>query len=86
VWSLGGLLASYMLSSLLHRPVAGLSDLSSMKINIKMYIGLLEEPPTNDKLETKLKWMQVLVAAAASAAMPGRVGMRACTSGCVHPG
>jgi len=67
LWSLAGVLLSYMLSCLLHKPVAGLSDLSSIKINIKMYIGLLEEPPTNDKLETKLKWMQVLIA-------PGSMG------------
>jgi len=59
LWSLGGLLVSYVVSSLLHKHVAGLSDLSRLKIAIKMYIGLLEEPPTNCILETKLRWLQV---------------------------
>jgi len=59
LWSFGGLLVSYVLSSLLHKHVAGLSDLNKIKIAIKMYVGLMEEPPTNGMLETKLRWLQV---------------------------
>ena len=58
VWCVAAMLVAYTISCALNPLVKNLSDLSPMKIAIKTYIGLMEEPPTNTVFESKICWIQ----------------------------
>ena len=58
VWCVAAMLVAYTTSCALNPVVKNLSDLSPMKIAIKTYIGLMEEPPTNTVFESKICWIQ----------------------------